>query len=96
MACIQVPLLIRYPEWIEPVLVVDKVVANIDIAPTLLNIAAGFLKSTGGDKIPLQEERGNQYPWRKEEAAGQARFPTFFFQKPADKQNKEDFGFTIL
>ena len=56
-----------------------------EVVKQLKDELAGLLKSTGGDKIPLQEERGNQYPWRKEEAAGQAPFPTFFFQKPADK-----------
>ena len=179
-ASIRVPLLIRYPEWIEAGLVVDEVVANIDIAPTLLNIAgitipsemdgksflplimgesipwrkhilyeyfwennypytpttfavltdrykyihyygiwdidelydrlndpdeinnliydpqhAGIvnqlkgeltelLRNTGGNQIPLQEERGQQFPWRKEDAVRPAPFPEFFFQKPPD------------
>ena len=180
-ASIKVPLLIRYPEWIKPGLEVDEVVANIDIAPTLLEIAGTavppemdgksflplirgesvswrkhilyeyywennypytpttfavltdrykyihyygiwdidelyhrnndpaeinnlihdpkyaevvnqlkdelttLLKTTGGDKIPLQEERGQQYPWRKKAGADQAPFPGHFFQKPPDK-----------
>jgi N-acetylglucosamine-6-sulfatase len=175
-ASIRIPLLIRYPESFQPGMVIKEMVANIDIAPTILNFAGidvpdnmdgtsflpllkgekinwrekllyeyywesnypytpttfalltdnykyihyygiwdidelydiqndpdelknliydsahqniavkmkneltEILMKTGGNKIPLGEERGETFPWRKKEATEQAPFPDYFFQ----------------
>jgi len=175
-ASVKVPLLIRYPAWFKKGEVVNEMVANIDIAPTLLDIAGvdedlnmdgmSFLpvlqgkpdpwrenllyeyywennypytpttfalitdrykfihyygiwdldelydlqndpsetnnlisnpefntiavdlkkqlmskiEATGGNQIPLLEERGTQFPWRKKTGSKQAPFPDTFFK----------------
>lgn len=64
-ASMKVPMIAHCPEIIEPGTIVQQVVANIDIAPTLL--AAAGLKAPdymdGKNFLPFLE--GKQIPWRK-------------------------------
>jgi N-acetylglucosamine-6-sulfatase len=60
----RVPMVVHCPEWIEPGTVVDPIVANIDVAPTLLE-AAGLERPghmDGRSFAPLL--RGERVPWR--------------------------------
>ncbi len=62
---IRIPMLARCPELFAGGTVVDKVVANIDVAPTLL--AAAGLRAPGGmagaNALPLAQ--GKPVPWRE-------------------------------
>lgn len=62
---IRIPMLARCPELFAGGTVVDKVVANIDVAPTLL--AAAGLRAPAGlsgqDALPLAQ--GRPVPWRE-------------------------------
>src|SRR5436190_3634462 len=61
---IRIPMLARCSELFKPGTVVDKVVANIDVAPTLL-AAAGLHAPkgmAGADALPLAQ--GKPAPWR--------------------------------
>lgn len=64
---VRVPLLVRCPDLIEPGTVVDEMVQNVDIAPTIM-AACGLEKASdmcGMSFLPLL--RGEQIPdWRKE------------------------------
>ncbi|GAA4799338.1 sulfatase [Olivibacter ginsenosidimutans] len=61
----RVPLLVRYPAYLPPGKVVDKLVLNIDIAPTFLDFAGIPTPHTfqGESWGPLAE--GKAIPWRK-------------------------------
>ena len=61
---VRVPLLIHCPELIKPGAVIDQVVANIDIAPTLLEAAGRKSPATmdGDSFYPLLQ--GKLVPWR--------------------------------
>ncbi|MDG2381326.1 MAG: sulfatase [Pirellulaceae bacterium] len=61
---IRVPLLVHCPDLIEPGLVIEQVVANIDIAPTLLEVAGRVTPNAmdGKSFYPLLE--GKPMPWR--------------------------------
>ena len=62
---IRIPMLARCPELFSAGTVVDQVVANIDVAPTLL--AAAGLQAPGGlagaNALPLAQ--GRRVPWRE-------------------------------
>jgi len=60
----RIPMLMRCPELFKGGTVVDEIVANIDVAPSLLE-AAGLMpapNSEGGSVLPLA--RGERVPWR--------------------------------
>ncbi|CAN5342358.1 sulfatase [soil metagenome] len=62
---IRIPMLARCPELFKAGSVIDKVVANIDVAPTLL-AAAGLVAPkgmAGADALPLAQ--GKTIPWRE-------------------------------
>lgn len=62
----KVPLLVKYPEKVEPGITIDKMVMNIDIAPTLLEVA-GMAQTPeqiqGKSIVPLLEQK--DVSWRK-------------------------------
>jgi N-acetylglucosamine-6-sulfatase len=66
---IRIPLVVRYPRRIRPGTVVDKMVASIDIAPTMLELGgaragarAAWNALAGRSLVPLIEGRGGA--WR--------------------------------
>lgn len=61
---IRIPLLIRYPRLIRPGSTLDPMVLNIDVAPTLLELAGAPIASIihGRSLVPLL--RGEMAPWR--------------------------------
>ncbi len=63
-ASIRVPLLLRYPKLIKPGTVVDEMVLNIDLAPSILDICGvqAFKKVHGQSFKPLLE--GSSVKWR--------------------------------
>lgn len=64
---IRVPLLVRYPSMIKPGLLNDRMALNLDLAPTILDLAGVKVPSAmqGSSLVPLLE--GNQAaPWRSE------------------------------
>jgi len=63
---IRIPLNIRYPKLIKPGTVIDKMVLNIDIAPTVLDLAGVKVPSCiqGRSMVPLI--RGNDAGWRQD------------------------------
>jgi N-acetylglucosamine-6-sulfatase len=68
-ASIRVPLLVHAPGITAPGTVVERTVANIDIAPTLLEIAGALPEDAAGrfhgrSFLPLL--RGEEGPWREE------------------------------
>lgn len=72
-ASMRVPMIIRYPEGFKGGTVIDEVVANIDVAPTLLEAAGlekpeqmhgdSFWKILHGKKIPWREVLLYEYFW---------------------------------
>jgi arylsulfatase A-like enzyme len=62
---IRLPLLVRYPAQIKPGTVSDELVLNIDLAPTLLELAGGPVPGTmqGRSLMPLLT--GDRREWRK-------------------------------
>ena len=62
---IRVPLLVRYPPLVKAETVVDKMVLNVDVAPSILDICGvEALKEIHGRSFrPLLE--GKDAPWRK-------------------------------
>jgi N-acetylglucosamine-6-sulfatase len=65
-ASVKVPLLIRYPKLAKPHTVVKEMVANIDIAPTLLQVAGLEVPSDMDGRSFLPVLNGNEQNWRKE------------------------------
>lgn len=63
---IRIPLNIRCPKLIKPGTVIDKMVLNIDIAPTVLDLAGIKIPASiqGQSTVPLL--RGNDSGWRKD------------------------------
>lgn len=63
-ASIRIPLLVRYPRRIEPGTVVDKLVLNLDLAPSLLELcgARSMAGVQGRSVVPLLG--GNRDEWR--------------------------------
>ena len=63
---IRVPMLIRYPKLAKPGSVCDKMVLNVDIAPTLLDLAGVKIpkEMQGRSMVPLL--RGDEKDWRKD------------------------------
>ena len=63
---IRIPLGIRYPKLIKPGTMIDEMVLNIDIAPTVLDLAGVKIPSRmqGRSIVPLI--RGNNAGWRKD------------------------------
>ncbi|MCS7237436.1 MAG: sulfatase [Thermoguttaceae bacterium] len=61
---IRIPLIMRYPPLIRPGTVVEEMVLNIDIAPTILEMcgAPPLEKVHGQSVVPLF--RGEKVPWR--------------------------------
>ncbi|RMF89712.1 MAG: DUF4976 domain-containing protein, partial [Planctomycetota bacterium] len=62
---LRVPLLVRYPPLVKPGTVIDEMVLNIDMAPSILDIcnAPPLPKVHGMSWKPLLE--GKDVPWRK-------------------------------
>jgi arylsulfatase A-like enzyme len=57
---LRIPMFIRYPEWFAPGTVIDnEIAANIDWAPTLLDIA-GIPDTYGMDGVSLRELANHQ------------------------------------
>jgi arylsulfatase A-like enzyme len=63
---IRVPMLIRYPKLAKPGSVCDKMVLNLDIAPTLLDLAGVKVpkEMQGRSMVPLL--KGDEKDWRKD------------------------------
>jgi len=60
----RVPLLMRYPEMIKPKTKLDQVIQNIDIAPTILDLARQKTPPSMQGKSFLPILKGQQIPWR--------------------------------
>ena len=60
----RVPLLVRYPKLVKPGTVIDQMVLNVDIAPTLLDLAGVPVPKTmqGRSMVPLL--KGDTKNWR--------------------------------
>ncbi len=63
---IRVPMMIRYPRAIPPARVVDEMVTNVDIAPTLLELAGIDIPNMMQGHSMLKLARGEQTSWRKD------------------------------
>lgn len=63
---LRVPLLVRYPKLIKAGSTTDKMALNVDIAPTVLELAGVPVPTSmhGRSLVPLLE--GNDVPWRQE------------------------------
>ena len=61
----RVPMLVHCPELIKPGIMVNQVVANIDVAPTLLEVAGLVAPSYMDGKSILPFLKGQSQPWRK-------------------------------
>jgi N-acetylglucosamine-6-sulfatase len=62
---IRIPLLIRYPPLIKPGTVVDSIVLNIDIAPTMLDLAHVPIPAEIQGRSPVPLLKGESVEWRK-------------------------------
>ncbi len=63
---IRVPLMIRYPRAFKPGTVVDEMVLNIDIAPTLLELAGVAVPDRVQGKSMVDLAKGHKTGWRKD------------------------------
>ena len=65
---IRVPLLVRYPDRIRAGTLSDKMVLNLDAAPTILELAGVDVPSTmqGRSLVPLLEGKEPTPPWRED------------------------------
>ena len=60
------PLLIRYPKLIKAGMVVDQLTANLDVAPTILDLAGATIPADYQGKSWLPLLRGQTNGWRSE------------------------------
>jgi N-acetylglucosamine-6-sulfatase len=62
---LRIPLIVWYPNWIKPGSTKDEMVLNIDVAPTLIELAGGAVpdKMQGTSFLPLM--KNDQTDWRK-------------------------------
>ena len=76
------PMLLRYPGKIKPGTVSDEMVLNLDMAPTLLQVAGLQVpsKMQGNSILPLAE--GEKVPWRKDWLYEYYEYPGFENVKP--------------
>ena len=72
---IRIPLNIRYPKLIKPGTVIDRMVLNIDIAPTVLDLAGVKIPSSIQGRSMVQLIRGNDEGWRKDWLYSYYEFP---------------------
>lgn len=64
----KIPMLIRYPKMIKPGTIIDKITLNIDLAPTILELA-GVNKPDymqGESFVPLLNQKDKTKKWRSE------------------------------
>jgi arylsulfatase A-like enzyme len=82
---LRVPMLIRYPEMVKGGSLNDKMVLNVDIAPTLLEMAGAqpTYKMHGRSMVPLL--KGKNDGWRKD-------FLYEYFEFPGDHSVKKNRG----
>ncbi len=74
---IRVPMMLRYPKLIPAGETSDKMVLNLDIAPTMLNLAGIPVPASmqGRSMLPLAE--GKDIPWRKDWLYEYYEYPGF-------------------
>jgi N-acetylglucosamine-6-sulfatase len=63
----RIPMIIRYPKKIKPAVVIDKLALNIDLAPTILDLAGikapNYMQ--GASMVPLFDTLKEDKDWRK-------------------------------
>jgi arylsulfatase A-like enzyme len=79
---IRVPMLLRYPGKIRPHTISDEMVLNLDIAPTLLQIAGLQVPSGMQGKSFLALAEGEKMPWRQDWLYEYYEYPGFENVKP--------------
>ena len=79
---IRVPMMLRYPGKVKPGAGSDEMVLNVDMAPTLLDIAGVPVPSDmqGKSMLPLAE--GQNIPWRKDWLYEYYEYPGFENVRP--------------
>jgi arylsulfatase A-like enzyme len=80
---IRVPMMIRYPARVKPGTNVDDMVLNLDMAPTMLDLAGLPIPSEmkGKSMMPLAEGQSN-VPWRKDWLYEYYEYPGFENVRP--------------
>jgi len=80
---IRVPMIVRYPGHVKPGIASDKMVLNLDMAPTLLEIAGLSVPSEmqGKSMLPLAEQKPN-VEWRKDWLYEYYEYPGFENVRP--------------
>jgi arylsulfatase A-like enzyme len=80
---IRVPMMLRYPGHVKPETTSDEMVLNLDMAPTLLDIAGLAVpgEMQGKSMLPLAEGKAN-VPWRKDWLYEYYEFPGFENVRP--------------
>lgn len=80
---IRVPMMIRYPGKVKPGTTSDEMVLNLDLAPTLLDIAGLPIPADmqGKSMLPLAEGKHN-VPWRKDWLYEYYEYPGFENVRP--------------
>ena len=63
---IKVPLIVRYPKLVKAGSVIDKMVLNIDFAPTFIGLAGGKIPDTMQGRSFVQLLKGKTDDWRKD------------------------------
>ncbi len=76
---LRIPLLVRFPGVVEPGRVIDEMILNIDLAPTLLDIAGAPIPANMQGKSFRALLEGRRTTWRDE----------FFYQYFAEKPYPE-------
>jgi arylsulfatase A-like enzyme len=80
---IRVPMILRYPGHVRPGTTSDEMVLNLDLAPTLLDVAGLSVPPTmqGKSMLPLAEGKPN-VPWRKDWLYEYYEYPGFENVRP--------------
>jgi arylsulfatase A-like enzyme len=80
---IRVPMMLRYPGQVKPGVTSEEMVLNLDMAPTLLQIAGLAVPSEmqGKSMLPLAEEKPN-VAWRKDWLYEYYEYPGFENVRP--------------
>ena len=63
---IRVPLLMRYPRMVKPGTLNSEMILNLDIAPTILDLAGSFVPDTMDGRSFLPFMQGKQVHWRED------------------------------
>ncbi len=79
---IHTPMMIRYPKAFQPGVKIDQMVLNLDVAPTLLELAGVEIPAPMQGRSVVKLAQGNQADWRKDWLYEYFEYPAAEFVQP--------------